>query len=160
MFVLFLFRLKPSIYRIHHCTHTTFNVTPAAHPFDFGTPLRFDYYSWRSSSFAVCHNYCRLSAERELGASGRLAWIWDVWAAAVRVAECPRILAVAFDGAVRRDDDQVLWPDHFLSGLCDFPVHRKCCSAFGRSHCASSWCEVHVVASCRADSKRQRKLTR
>lgn len=78
----------------------------------------------------------------------------------MRVAECPRILAAAFDGAVRRDDDQELWLDHFLSGLCGFPVHRKCCSAFGRSHCAFSWCEVRVVASYRAGSKRQRILAR
>lgn len=108
----------------------------------------------------MCHNYCRLSVERGLDASGRLALTLDVWAGAVHVAEYPRILAVAFDGAVRRDDGQVLWPDHFLSGLCGFPVRRICCSAFGRSHCASSWYAAREVSSYRADSKRQRILAR
>lgn len=42
---LYIFFLKPPIYRIHHCTHTKVNVTLAVHPFDFGTPLRFGYYS-------------------------------------------------------------------------------------------------------------------
>lgn len=78
----------------------------------------------------------------------------------MHVVECPQIRAVAFDGVVRRDDVQVWWPDHFLNGSCGSPIHRKCCSAFGRSHCASSWFAVRVVSFCRAGSKHRRKLAR
>lgn len=197
-----IFRKPYRRIHIHHIHRQSTSVTLAIRPFDFahgtvpfgaahcanGWPHDYlhpncyfshsflasavSQYNWHRliashapASFDLCRPLCSYYRHR--------SWFSCAWAAAVPVAECQRIRAVAFGGAAMDYGGRVFAPGHFSCEWSMFPVHRRYYSAFDRfryvfsahySMCRDGpfgrrcRCAVHSIAFYRVDNKHRQIL--